>query len=86
MESSTSVATVAAYVTDNANKRKKHDETLDNDQQTFQLCKMKKNIALLEPCWFSEDVALCWARRSLPEAHPVIHHDGLTGEISVSRI
>lgn len=50
MESSTSVATVAACVTGNANKRKKHDETLDNDQQTFQLCKMKKNIALLEPC------------------------------------
>lgn len=50
MESSTSLATVAAYVIGNANRRKKHDETLDNDRQTFQLCKMKKNVALLEPC------------------------------------
>lgn len=32
MESSTSLATVAAYVTGNANNRKQHDETLDNDQ------------------------------------------------------
>lgn len=50
MESSTSLATVAAYVTGNTNRRKKHDETLDNDQQTFQLCRMKKNVPLLEPC------------------------------------